>query len=112
MSLFSKEKGIVLNLLNAVLVIWVLGAIIATISNLTPLLIKEHVYSYEEYQIAYCNFEYETEEECKNNYTAYKLDSKYYNTEYKRGIIISITNVILVSTTIVLLNVTKNKKTD
>ena len=41
MNLFSKEKGIILSILNSILVIWVLGAIIAIISNLTPLLIKK-----------------------------------------------------------------------
>lgn len=112
MNLFSKEKGIILSLLNAVLIIWLLGAIISTISNITPLVIRDHVYNYEEYKIMYCDLEYESEELCKNNYIAYELDSKYTDPEYKRSVIISITNVLLVSTALVILNKSKklNKK--
>lgn len=112
MNLFSKEKGIILSLLNAVLIIWILGAIISTIYNLTPLLVRDHVYTYEEYEIMNCDLDYETEEECKESYIYYELDTKYLDPEYKRSIIISVSNIILVSTTLVILNKNKKKKTD
>lgn len=108
MNLFSKEKGIVLSLLNAVLVIWLLGAVIFTISNLTSLIIKEPVYTYEEYKIMNCDFEFDTVEDCENNYEMYKLDSKYFDIQTKRSFIVSVANIVLVFTTLILLN--KNKR--
>ncbi|MBO5095928.1 MAG: hypothetical protein J6B98_03555 [Bacilli bacterium] len=96
MNLFKKEKGIVLGILNAILLIWILAAIVTTISNITMLIIKDYSYTYAEYEVAYCDYEYETEEDCKNNYTIYKLDNKNFEIEYKRNIILSMSNVVLI----------------
>lgn len=107
--MFNKERGIIVLILNAVLIIWLLSATILTINNITNILIKDYIYTYEEYKISYCNFEYETEEECKNNYAIFKLDNKNLNVEYYRNIINSAANVILVSTTLLILNKKKIK---
>ncbi len=108
MNLFAKEKGIVLSVLNAVLLIWFLVAIIITISNFTVLIIKDHNYSYEEYEVTYCDFNYESKEDCKDNYVSYELEEKNLNIGQKRNIIISLSNVFLITGTIWLLN--KDKK--
>ena len=96
MKLFSKEKGIVLSILNAIFVIWIVTALVITISNITMLVIKDYTYTYEEYKAINCDFKYETEENCESNYTLYKIDSKNYNTDYKRNIIISVSNIVIV----------------
>ena len=110
MKLFSKEKGIIFSILNAIFVIWIVSALVITISNITMLAIKDYTYTYEEYKVINCDFEYETEENCESNYTLYKIDSKNYNTEYKRNIIISVSNIIIVSGILFVLNKEKNKK--
>lgn len=110
MNLFSKEKGIIFNVLNAILVIWIIAAIVISVSNLTHLVVKDYTYNYEEYEVVYCNFDYETKEECKNNYDAYSIDRKHENIEYKRDLIISLSNVVLVSAVLKLLNKKQKNK--
>lgn len=110
MNLFKKEKGIVLAALNAVLVIWVLASIIIVISNVTNMLLKEYVYTYDEYRLTNCDFQYETEEECKNSYAIYKLDMKNYRLSYPRNIIIGISSCVLVSGVLYFLNKEKENK--
>ena len=51
MKLFSKEKGIVLSLLNAIFIIWIVSALVITISNITMIFIKDYTYTYEEYKV-------------------------------------------------------------
>lgn len=108
MNLFSKDKGIVLSTLNAILIIWIIVAIVVNVSNLTNILIKDYQYTYEEYRLVTCDLKYQTETDCKNNYTLYNVDKKTQNVYYKRDIIVSLVNVILVSGVIVYLN--KDKK--
>lgn len=109
MKLFAKEKGIILCILNAILVLWFIAATVITVSNATQYFIKDYEYTYEEYKKVYCDFEYETKEECDNYYETYKLDRKIYSVEYKRNIIVSISNVILVTTTLFIINKEKKK---
>ena len=105
----SKEKGIIFSALNAILIIWIIVATVIATSNITMLVVKDYEYTYEEYKLSYCNLEYDTEGTCENDYTIYKLDKKNYNTEYKRNIINSLTNVILVSIVLIILNKSKKK---
>lgn len=104
MKLFSKEKGIIFSILNAVLVIWVITATVVAVSNITPLVIKDYEYTYEEYKMIYCDSEYETEEECNNNFNSYKLDKKVYNVDYKRNVVTAVFNIVLVSGVLFVLN--------
>ena len=59
MNLFKKEKGIVLSILNAVLIIWILSAIVIVATNITSLLIKDYTYTYNEYKTTNCNLMYQ-----------------------------------------------------
>lgn len=110
MNLFSKEKGLVLSLLNAVLVIWVIAATVVTISNLTNIFIKDFSYSYEDYKIVFCNSEYESEEDCQNYYKSHIIDLDGEIVYYKRNAIIAVSNVLLVSATLIILNTNKKRK--
>lgn len=109
MKLFSKEKGIILAILNGVLVLWILAATCICISNATRLLVKDYEYTYEQYKVSFC-IDYETDEECKNNYEIYKVDQKYFYSDNKRNIIVSIANVLLVSTALLVLNIGNRKE--
>lgn len=111
MKLFSKEKGIIFSALNAILIIWIITAIVLAISNFSYIVIKEPVYSYQEYESINCDLEYETKEECERYYNSYKADVKYNDIEYKRSLIVSIANIVIVSSVIFILNKeTKQKK--
>lgn len=110
MKLFSKEKGIVLSILNAVLVIWLIAATCITISNVSSLVIKDYEYTYEEYENAYCNFEYDIKDECEANYKDFTLDRKVYSVDIKRNIVVSVSNVLLVSIALFVINKEKKNK--
>ena len=115
MRLFSKENGVILNILNAVLIIWLMLGIVFTVANVADVMIKEPAHTYEEYEALYC-YNYDIEEKdsvdknCKSDYVPYKYDLKYRNNETKKGLIISISNILLSSIVLVLLNKEKNKK--
>ena len=110
MSLFSKEKGIVLSILNAVLLIWILAAIVVCISNLTNIVIKDYSYNYDDYKIVFCNLEYETEDDCKEYYKTHIIDLKGEDIYHKRNALIAASNVLLVSITLIILNINKKKE--
>lgn len=105
MKLFSKEKGIVFSIFNAILLIWILVAIVLTITNLTSLFIANPVYTYEEYKLFHCDLKYETEETCKLYYDSYKYDLRYEENMYKREIITSLSQVILIPSVLLILNI-------
>ena len=48
MKLFNKDKGFVLSCLNAVLLIWIIAAIVLTISNIIHILVKDISYTCSE----------------------------------------------------------------
>ena len=110
MKLLSKEKGIIPSILNAIFIIWIVSAIVITVSNVTTILIKDYTYTYDEYKLINCSKDYETEEDCKNNYTFYKLNKKEQNIQYKRNIINSVSNVFIISGVLFLLNKEKKAK--
>ena len=110
MKLFNKDKGCVLSCLNAVLLIWIIAAIVLTISNITHILVKDISYTYEEYKVQYCQYYEEKdskediENECKISYQQDKLHQKQQHRSYQRNLIISIANIFVVSGTLILIN--------
>lgn len=110
MKLFSKEKGFVFSALNAIFLIWIVTALVSVVSNLSHLLIRDNDYTYDEYKLLYCNMDYTTEDECKNDYEAHKLDIKSWDVDYKRSIFIGIANVVIVCGVMYLIN--KEKATN
>ena len=106
MKLFSKDKGIVLSCLNAALIIWITAAIVLTISNFTYIVFKDIEYTKEEYEIQYCSYpEYKEEnDDCEIRYQQYKLDQRHSQRNYQRSIIISISNVIIVTGILLIIN--------
>ena len=109
MGLFSKEKGLILNILNGVFIIWIVGALVVCVSNLSYVIVKDSEYTYDEYKIMYCDMEHDTEEYCSNSFISYNLGRKDNNKTYLRNEIIAIANVLLVSGALVLVNREKKK---
>ncbi len=109
MGLFSKEKGLILNILNGVFIIWIVGALVACVSNLSYVIVKDYEYTYDEYKIIYCDMEHDSEEYCSNSYISYNLGQRDNNKIYLRNEIISIANVLLVAGALVFVNKEKKK---
>ena len=105
MSLFSKEKEIIFKIVNAVLLIWLIGAIVFVASSVIELAIKEPVrtYTYEQYKATNCIYKDEeaTEEVNETNCLAQYDDYTFSNENadyYKwRTLYVSIANVVIVS---------------
>ena len=124
MKLFSKDKGIILLILNAVLIIWLMISIVISVANITNTLIKDYEYDYKEYKEVYCYYheEYDdkdgtikneeyVERTCKSEYASYKLSNKEMEISRKRGLIISISSIILSVIVLLVLNLkSKDKK--
>ena len=118
--LFSKEKDIFLKVINSILVIWLMIAIVITFGVGIKLINKEKVLSYEEYAKEVCVLDklpYEcTDEECKketdeerkeNCEYYYMLDKNNIEDMNKTNIdniLISLSNIIIVSLFLHLLN--------
>lgn len=118
--LFSKEKDIFLKVINSILVIWLMVAIVITFGVGIKIINKEEVLSYEEYSKEVCVLDKlpyectddecikETDEERKDNCEYYYLQDKknieQMNKANINNILISISNVVIVSLFLHLLN--------
>jgi hypothetical protein len=115
MKLFDREKDWILKITNAVLLFWLLGAIIVTFSCVLDVVYTEPVMTYEEYSQTYCIYYDETNVEsvsttCQDDYdnNAYYTDGSDY--DKTRSLIISAGNVVIVSVFLTLLNRKKKGK--
>lgn len=117
MNLFSKDKEIIFKIVNAVLLIWLIGAIVFVASSTIELIVKEPVreYTYEEYKETNCypKSETSTEEEnevsCKAQYNDYNFNNKNSNYYELKSLYISIANVVIVGGFIFFINKKKSK---
>lgn len=114
MKLFSKEKDIVLKVVNSILIVGAIISIIIMISTGVNLINKPEILSYEEYSKEVCTIdklEYEGQEiekevadACKNYYIIDKQDKKDMIKTNKNNFLISLSTTIVLLITIHLLN--------
>ncbi|MDD4623890.1 MAG: hypothetical protein GX032_01750 [Tenericutes bacterium] len=106
MILFSKEKELILKILNGVLLVWFLGAIVFTLNNGINLLVDEP--SIED-KIETCKMQCVEEEgkDCGCDSMYYYDDSEHYEL---KSLYYSIANVIVVGTALYFLNKKKSTK--
>ena len=117
MFLFNKEKEIILRITNAILLIWLVAAIVFTASSVIELTLKEPVrkYTYEEYKAINCVVvdgtltDKANDQLCLNQYNDYEWNNKNSNYYKFKTLYISLANVVIVSGVIFFLN--KEKKT-
>lgn len=118
MSLFSKEKEIIFKITNAILLIWLVAAVVFTFTSLINLVYKEPTrnYNYDEYKSTNCLYkdanvsDEEYEQNCLTFYNDYKFsndNSNYYNW---RSLYISIANVVIVAGFLFIINRKEDKK--
>lgn len=111
MNLFEKEKDWILKITNAVLLFWLLGAIIVTFNFVLDVAYTEPVMTYEEYSEAYCSY-YDENVSVNNCEKDYANNANYSDSDYDKtkNLIISIGNVVIVSVFLSLLNRKKKGK--
>lgn len=118
--LFSKEKDIFLKVVNSILTLWLIVAIVITFGVGIKIINKEKVLTYDEYAKEVCVLDklpYECSgEECKKEIDdERKQNCEYYYMQDKKeiedmnkaninNILISISNVVIVSLAMHLLN--------
>ncbi len=111
--LFSKEKDIFLKVVNSILVIWLMVAIVITLGVGIKIINKEVVPTYETYSKEVCALDKIPAEEidqelAKNNCNeSYISEKKYIERMNKANIdniLISISNIVIVSLFLHLLN--------
>lgn len=109
MILFSKDKEIIFKITNAILLIWLLGALVFTANNIIDLLVKKPEYTYNEYELENCSYtkipNSETDEDyCQDSYDRYLLDRKNEDYYKKINLYTSIANVVIVGGTMFFIN--------
>lgn len=109
MILFSKDKEIIFKITNAVLLIWLLGALVFTCNNIIDLLVTKPEYTFKEYELENCSYLKEPSNEidsdyCKDSYDRYLLDIKNDDYYKKINLYTSIANVVIVGGTMFFIN--------
>lgn len=104
--LFHKDKELLHKITNAILLLWLLAAIVSLLVSIIDTQIKEpsSKLTYEEYKNVYCyknedNTEEENELRCKGEYKINNADTYKTKVIYNSGIMI-----IVVGATLFLLN--------
>ncbi len=107
MNLFNKDKELILKITNAGLLVWFVGALIFTFSSGIELFMKEPT---RDSSIIDCEkkcIDGENQEKCcdvDDNYNE-EIDNFYK----RRSLYVSLANVVIVGTTLVILNKEKTK---
>ena len=118
--LFSKEKDIFLKIINSILVLWLMTAIVISFGVGIKIINKEKILTYDEYSKDVCvleklPYECDTEEckkeideernkNCENYYIQYKKDLERTNKININNELIALSNVIIVSLFLHILN--------
>ncbi|MGI6325076.1 MAG: hypothetical protein ACOXZS_03965 [Bacilli bacterium] len=109
MNLFSSKKNIFLKIMNGILLLWFVGALAICANNFITMLMPEPFLTYEEFKAERCGFfkehtEEDSEEPCQSQYNNYKTTRKRDNYYNRRGLLVALSNVIIVGSTIYTLN--------
>lgn len=111
--LFSKEKDIFLKVVNSIFVIWLMIAIVITLGVGIKIFNKDKIVSYKIYSSEKCDLDKIPTEEidietakstCYSNYVSDKKNIQKFNKENKNNFYIGISNIIIVSIFLHLLN--------
>ncbi len=101
--MFNREKDLVLKVVNLILILWLMGSIIYLYSTVVNVIIKEPKLTYEEFELNSCN-KYDEDTNCLEMYEKDKIYYKDNDKQDLKNILIASGNIILVSSTIYILN--------
>lgn len=111
--LFSKEKDIVLKIINSILVVWLMVSIVITFGVGIRIVNKDTILPYTDYSKQICDLDKIPEEEidqdtikdnCYSSYINEKKENESYNKSNINNLLIALSNVIIVSLFLSLLN--------
>lgn len=113
MKLFSSEKDTILKIVNSILVIWLIIAVVITFGIGIKIINKEEVLTYDQYSKDICTLDQIPSEEvdqeltknnCYSHYIEEKSSVENTNRANKENVLIALTNVLIVSVFVHLLN--------
>lgn len=106
MELFSKDKELVLKLINAALIIWFLAATVISFTILLDILMPDKIDTFEEYQITNCvdDENYKPSFSCEIRYQEHKKYEENNRRQEIQSFIGGLFNMAVVGTTIYVLN--------
>lgn len=116
MNLFSKDKELILKLTNAALLVWFIGALVFTFNSTLDLFMKEPVrkQNYKEYKTTCYKDKTTTLEEqekyCEQQYKDLEFDRNNRDFYRKRTLYVALANVVIVGSTLYILNKEKETK--
>ncbi len=107
--LFGKDKDLILKICNGILLLWLIAALVFTASSIIEKVVPERSYTYSEYKIIYCRDKITVEEDCKNNYDMDRISNKNQGRYKDISLYSALSNVIIVSIIIFIINKKKVK---
>lgn len=118
MILFSNDKEIIFKITNAVLLIWLVGAIVFFASSVINLTVQTPRYAYDEYTSMNCSYmssdtkmtSAEKKQSCLDSYNSYKYSNKQENYYKQIALYTSLANIVIVGGVMYFLNKKGNKK--
>ena len=112
MILFSNDKEIIFKITNAVLLIWLVGAIVFFVSTVINIAVQPPKYDLKEYKAMNCEYykgdsdltEKEHNENCERNYNNQSYSEKQDNYYDKISLYSSLANIVIVGSVMYFLN--------
>ena len=111
--LFAKENDIFLKIINSILVLWLIVAIVITFGVGINIINRDKILTYEEYSKEVCMLDKipqeeidtkTTNENCRESYTSDKNYKQEMNKANNNNFLVGISNIVIVSIFIHLLN--------
>ncbi len=109
MKLFTQEKDLILKITNLVLLIWLISAVTFFQVTLVDVVWPEKDLNYQECELLYCfpGEKLEDEDSCLERYEVEKNFQIQRRRERKKGLFLSIGNIVIVTVGLYLLNRSK-----
>ena len=108
--MFSKDNDLIKRIMNLILIVWIIIAVVVLYNSVVNLLFDNYKYTYDEYQLKYCNKVLDENNSCEREYNHHQLNQKNNMRGQVKVLINSAGNIVIIGSFILLLN--KNKKTE
>lgn len=105
MSLFNREKDLILKITNLVLLLWLIGSITIFYINIIDIVMPKPLMNYDEYRSIHCEFKaFENKENCQEYYNSYKKSNEKDTYNKQKIVLTSLGSVAIVTVTLYFLN--------
>lgn len=105
MSLFNKEKDLILKVTNLVLLLWLIGSITIFYINIIDIIMPRPLMTYDEYKGINCEYKaFDNKENCQEYYNSYKKSNETDTYDKQKIVLTSFGSVVIVTITLYFLN--------